>query len=199
MDGSKDQPHLTAGLDIGDKYSYLCLIDQHSGQVMEEGRLRTTPEAFLRRFASEQPSMRIAIEAGTHSPWASRVLEECGYEVLIANPRKTRLIYGQKRKSDKLDALRSWPASLGPIRNLCTRWSTGAVTPRLTWRQSIRARRWSVQSRPRDGEIFRISLAQVLDRELPQKGPRPATLRTRRGPGAHSRDRCLAHREDQGL
>jgi hypothetical protein len=50
--------------------------------VIEEGRLRTTPEAFRRRFTSEQP-MRIAIEAGTHSPWASRVLEECGHEVLV--------------------------------------------------------------------------------------------------------------------
>jgi transposase len=49
--------------------------------VMEEGRLRTTPEAFRRRFASEQP-MRIAIEAGTHSPWASRVLEGCGHQDL---------------------------------------------------------------------------------------------------------------------
>ena len=28
MDGSKEQPKMTAGLDIGDKYSYLCLIDQ---------------------------------------------------------------------------------------------------------------------------------------------------------------------------
>ena len=50
MDGSKDQPHLTAALDIGDKYSYLCLIDTHSGEVLEEGRLRTTPETFLRRL-----------------------------------------------------------------------------------------------------------------------------------------------------
>ena len=55
MDGSKEQPKMTAGLDIGDKYSYLCLIDQESGEVMEEGRLRTTPEAFRRRFASERP------------------------------------------------------------------------------------------------------------------------------------------------
>ena len=54
MDGSKDQPQMTAGLDLGDKYSYLCLIDQESGEVMEEGRLRTSPEAFRRRFASEQ-------------------------------------------------------------------------------------------------------------------------------------------------
>jgi transposase len=102
-DGSKDQPQMTAGLDIGDKYSYLCLIDQLSGEVMEEGRLRTTPEAFRRRFSSERP-MRIAIEAGTHSPWASRVLEECGHEVLVANARKLRLIYSNKRKTDEIDA-----------------------------------------------------------------------------------------------
>jgi transposase len=103
-DGSKQQPKVTAGLDIGDKYSYLCLIDQESGQVIEEGRLCTTPEAFRRRFASEQPPMRIAIEAGTHSPWASRVLEGCGHEILVANARKLRLIYSNKRKTDEVDA-----------------------------------------------------------------------------------------------
>jgi transposase len=104
MDGSSEQPKMTAGLDLGDKYSYLCLIDQQSGEVMEEGRLRTTPKAFRRRFASEQPPMRIAIEAGTHSPWASRVLEGCGHEVLVANSRKLRLIYSNKRKTDEIDA-----------------------------------------------------------------------------------------------
>jgi hypothetical protein len=68
MDGSRSKPKMTAGLDIGDKYSHLCLIDTQSGEVVEEGRLRTNPEAFRRRFSSEQ-TMRIAIEAGTHSPW----------------------------------------------------------------------------------------------------------------------------------
>jgi hypothetical protein len=58
MDGSSEQPQMTAGLDLGDKYSYLCLIDQQSGEVIEEGKLRTTPEAFRRRFGSEQPPMR---------------------------------------------------------------------------------------------------------------------------------------------
>jgi hypothetical protein len=52
-------------LDLGDKYSYLCLIAQEDGEVMEEGRLRTTPEALKRRFASERPPMRIAIEAAS--------------------------------------------------------------------------------------------------------------------------------------
>jgi hypothetical protein len=32
-DGSKEQPKITAGLDIGDKYSYLCLIDTPRGHT----------------------------------------------------------------------------------------------------------------------------------------------------------------------
>jgi hypothetical protein len=31
MDGSKEHPLMTAGVDLGDKYSYLCLIDQEGG------------------------------------------------------------------------------------------------------------------------------------------------------------------------
>jgi transposase len=48
--------------------------------------------------------LRIAIETGTHSPWVSRLLEECGHEVLVANARKLRLIYANKRKTDEIDA-----------------------------------------------------------------------------------------------
>jgi transposase len=101
--GSTEQMKMTAGMDLGDNYSHLCLIDTESGQLIEGSRLRTTPEAMRRRFDSERP-LYVAIEVGTHSPWVSRLLEECGHEVLIANPRKTRLIYGQRRKTDKLDA-----------------------------------------------------------------------------------------------
>jgi transposase len=34
----------------------------------------------------------------------SRVLEECGHEVLVANARKVRLIYANKHKRDEIDA-----------------------------------------------------------------------------------------------
>ena len=101
--GSTEQMKMTAGMDLGDNYSHLCLIDTESGELIEGSRLRTTPEAMRRRFDSERP-LHVAIEVGTHSPWVSRLLEECGHEVLVANPRKTRLIYGQRRKTDKLDA-----------------------------------------------------------------------------------------------
>ncbi len=132
MDGSKERPKVTAGLDLGDKYSYLCLIDTQSGEVVEEGRLLTTPEALRRRFASE-PSLRIAIETGTHSPRVSRVLKECGHEVLVANARKLRLIYANRQKTDEVDAENlARLARLDP-KLLYTRWSTGTRTPRPTW------------------------------------------------------------------
>ncbi len=94
---------MTVGLDLGDKYSYVCVLDTDSGELVEEGRLRTVPEDLRRRFGSAE-QLKVAIEVGTHSTWISRLLEDCGHEVLIANPRKTRLIYGEKRKTDKLDA-----------------------------------------------------------------------------------------------
>src|SRR5918995_2588990 len=94
---------VTAGIDLGDRYTHLCLLDSENGEVIEESRIPTNTKAFERRFSGTAP-MRIAIEVGTHSPWVSRLLEECGHEVLVANARKVRLIYGKGRKTDKLDA-----------------------------------------------------------------------------------------------
>jgi transposase len=61
-----------------------------------------------RRFSSERP-LRIAIEVGTHSPWASRILEECGHEVLVANARKVRLIYADSNARTTSWTPRTWP------------------------------------------------------------------------------------------
>jgi transposase len=71
--------------------------------VIEQSRISTNPKAFEKRFRGCQ-RMRVAIEAGTHSPWVSRLLEQCGHDVLVANARKLRLIYAEGRKTDELDA-----------------------------------------------------------------------------------------------
>jgi transposase len=109
-------------VDVGDRYSHLCLIDTETGEVVEESRIATNPAAFQRRFAGSEP-VRVAIEAGTHSPWVSRLLEECAHQVLVANALKSRLIYGEGRKTDKLDAenlarlARLDPKLLSPLRH----------------------------------------------------------------------------------
>src|SRR5215203_6595490 len=113
---------VTAGIDIGDRYSHLCLLDTDSGEVIEEGRILTNHSAFKKRFSGSKP-MRIAIETGTHSPWISRMLEEYGHEVLVANARKLRLIYANKRKTDEIDAeklarlARLDPKLLAPVKH----------------------------------------------------------------------------------
>ena len=58
---------ITAGLDLGDRYGQLCLIDAESGDVIEEGRIpppQGPPATFLRLSADAR-----ATEVGTHSPW----------------------------------------------------------------------------------------------------------------------------------
>lgn len=93
---------MTVGIDLGDLHSHFCVLDS-MGETLEEGRLKTTREAFAQRFGEAAP-MRIAIEASTHSPWVAALLEEAGHEVIVANPRKLRMIFKSDSKNDRFDA-----------------------------------------------------------------------------------------------
>jgi len=95
-------PREVIGIDLGDRWSRYCVLDQ-AGTVIEEDRVRTTPEALTARFGQEAAT-RIVIEVGAHSPWVSRLLQGQGHDVVVANPRKVRLIYESDRKNDRLDA-----------------------------------------------------------------------------------------------
>ena len=94
---------LSIGIDLGDRYSQLYVLDRATGEVVEEGRIRTTRTAFEQRFA-EMPRARVALEVGTHSPWVSRLLTAAGHDVKVANAYKLRLIYENDSKSDRVDA-----------------------------------------------------------------------------------------------
>jgi len=93
---------VTVGMDVGDRFSHFCALDA-DGSVVAEGRVATTPGAIELHF-KDASRKRIAIEAGMHSPWISRLLTRLGHEVLVANPRKLRLIYENQHKSDRVDA-----------------------------------------------------------------------------------------------
>src|SRR5215468_9557581 len=96
------QQKLTIGLDLGDRSSWYCVIDE-SGEVVLEQKLSTTPKAMEEVFGG-MPRSRIALETGTHSPWVSRRLSELGHEVIVAHARNVRLIGESRRKDDRLDA-----------------------------------------------------------------------------------------------
>jgi len=92
----------TVGIDLGDEWSRYCVVDEE-GEMIEEGRLKTTSGAFRKHFAESEP-MRIAIEAGTHSLWVSEHLRQFGHEALVANAREIRAITHSDSKCDQFDA-----------------------------------------------------------------------------------------------
>ena len=134
---------LTIGMDLGDKTSRFCAIDD-SGNVASNGGVATTRKAISEKFAGLQ-RCRIAIEVGTHSPWVSRLLTELGHDVIVANPRQLKLITESSRKSDNVDAetlarlARVDPALLRPIRHRSERAQMDLIL--------IRARAALVQAR----------------------------------------------------
>jgi transposase len=96
------QQKLTIGLDLGDRNSWYCVLDE-GGRIVMEQKVSTTPKALQAAFGAI-PRSRIALEIGTHSPWISRLLSGLGHEVIVANARKVRLIGESRKKDDRLDA-----------------------------------------------------------------------------------------------
>jgi transposase len=115
------QQRLTIGLDLGDRGSRYCILDE-AGEKVSEGQLPTTKTGFSSLFEKMPPS-RIALEVGTHSPWSSRLLAGMGHEVIVANAHKVRLITHSAKKNDRVDAeqlarlARVDPKLLSPIRH----------------------------------------------------------------------------------
>jgi len=72
------QQKLTIGLDLGDRNSWYCALDE-AGQIRLEQRVRTNVKALCEVFGA-LPRSRIALEIGTHSPWISRLLRWEGDE-----------------------------------------------------------------------------------------------------------------------
>jgi len=113
------QDGLTVGIDLGDEYSQLCVLDEEAS-VVEAGKIRTTEAALHQRFAGLEPCL-VVMEVGTHSPWVSRLVASLGHECLVANP--AALHQKGRKKTDKVDAekLARWgrsdPEILQPVQH----------------------------------------------------------------------------------
>jgi len=112
---------LTIGLDLGDRSSSYCVLDE-AGKILLEQKLPTTQETMKQIFG-RMARCRIAMETGTHSPWVSRLLTALGHEVIVAHAQNVRLIVKSRRKDDRIDArtlarlARIDPELLSPVRH----------------------------------------------------------------------------------
>nr|WP_319492554.1 IS110 family transposase [uncultured Desulfobacter sp.] len=113
--------NITIGMDLGDQKNVVVAMDE-TGKEIETKTIRNT-ELSLRKFFSRYCDATVAIEAGTHSPWISRLLKEIGCTVYVGNPRKLRIIWDSNDKSDLRDArilamvCRVEPRLLWPIKH----------------------------------------------------------------------------------
>lgn len=95
-------PAFTVGLDLADRYSEAAVIDA-AGELVAGLRLRTQRQGLIEGLA-RWPGARVVLEVGAHSPWVSRGLAEAGFDVVVANARRVRLIAESSAKSDAFDA-----------------------------------------------------------------------------------------------
>jgi len=94
---ARKRTQITIGLDLGDRRHTYYVLDG-AGKMAREGSLGNTREQ-LATMARSYPGATVVMEAGTHSPWVSRFLQELGLRVIVANPRKTRAIYRTKGRA----------------------------------------------------------------------------------------------------
>lgn len=121
MDEDTTVSRFTVGLDVGDRKSQVCVLDDQ-GAMVHEGVCTTTRTALLATLGA-WPGCRVVLEVGGHSPWISRELEAAGYEAIVANSYEVGKIYKGQDKSDRRDAEllarlgRSDPKLLKPLRH----------------------------------------------------------------------------------
>lgn len=171
------------GVDLGDRWSEICVLDRR-GNVQQRTPVRTTPAA-LREHFKPLAGAAVAIETGTHSPWVSRLLAECGLAVTVANAREVRKVHQNDRKNDRSDAeilarmLRFDRKLLAPIQH-----RGAAMQVDLT---VLRARDALVRSRTllinaarglvkSQGERIERCSAAVFAQRLPAAIPRPLKI-----------------------
>ena len=98
-----------AGVDIGDKRSYVRLVGL-DGELLEEVKVATNPAAIEKYFRS-WPRLRVVLETGGQTNWMRRLIAELGHEVFVADARQLRLISQSYAKNDRNDAY--WLGELG--------------------------------------------------------------------------------------
>lgn len=93
---------ITVGLDVGDRRTHYCAVDERR-EVLARGSFATEREV-LEKALSKFSGAKVILEAGSQSPWMSRVLRRSGFQVQVADPRRVAFLSKDPRKTDRRDA-----------------------------------------------------------------------------------------------
>ena len=147
---------ITIGMDLGDKF-HMAVVFDSDGNELKIAKVTNT-KIGVSKFFKPYRSAQVAIEASTHSPWISRLLNEMGLTVYVGNPRKLRFIWDSIDKSDAKDArmlgmvCRLEPRLLHPIHHRSSQAQADLTT--------IKSRDMLVRSHTTDQPYTRYSQSQ---------------------------------------
>jgi transposase len=94
---------LFAGCDLHKQTISICLVNQ-SREVLQRRRFACADEQGLRQFFADLGEFEAVVEATASYEWFFRLIEPLAHRVVLAHPKKLRVIAESTRKSDKLDA-----------------------------------------------------------------------------------------------
>ena len=92
-----------AGCDLHKQTITVCVVDQ-SRKVLDRRRLLCSDEATIVKFFSQLGEFQGVVEATASYEWFVRLIEPLAKRVVLAHPKKLRVIAESTRKSDRLDA-----------------------------------------------------------------------------------------------
>lgn len=93
------------GIDLGNKETMISVIDGRR-QVIEEGKVSTTPVGLARLFKKYR-GLSCIVEAAPLAEWLCTEVEEHGHKITVVCPRKAKVALASqsnKKKTDKRDA-----------------------------------------------------------------------------------------------
>lgn len=91
------------GIDLHKQVIAVCVVDQKR-QVLHRKRFYTQQPEELERFLLSLGPFRVAVEATASYHWLAERLEPLADRIVLAHPKKLRVIAESTRKNDKIDA-----------------------------------------------------------------------------------------------
>ena len=94
------------GIDLHKKTISGCVVVKERGKrkITARKRLECRDEAGIKSWFSELGKFEVVVEATASYEWFVKLVEPLAHRVVLAHPKKLRIIAESKRKSDKLDA-----------------------------------------------------------------------------------------------
>jgi len=94
------------GIDLHKKTISACVVVKENGKkkVAARKRLECQDEAGIAAWFREWGKFEVVVEATASYEWFVKLVEPMAQRVLLAHPKKLRIIAESKRKSDRLDA-----------------------------------------------------------------------------------------------